>query len=68
MWYTIARHTTEASVLLAMRATVGDEAAAEVLFENSEMSDKELLEFTERHSNQVSSLVEAKLENDERNT
>lgn len=68
MWYTITRHTIESSTLLTMRMTCGDEATAEYLFENFDASSRESMEFAKRHSNQMSSLMDAKFKDDDKKT
>jgi len=66
MWYSITRHTIEANTLLTMRMTFGDEATADYLFDNFDATTEESVAFGQRHSNQMSSLLEAKYKPEEK--
>jgi hypothetical protein len=60
MWASLTRHTIEASMLLGMRMTFGDEATADMLFDNFDATSRESFDFARRHSNQLSTLLDAK--------
>lgn len=48
---------TESAALLSLRFTLGDEGAAELLFSDEVPHNPD---FVKRHSNQLSSLIDAK--------
>jgi hypothetical protein len=61
MFFRLTQHCVEASAILSTRMTFGDEAAAKMLEANSEnFSNEEQLDFALRHSNQMSSLIDAR--------
>lgn len=54
----------EQQTLFGMRMMMGDEATADLLFEVADPASAESMAFGRRHSNQMSSLIDAKFKPD----